>query len=50
MLHMFAGNYFEQFKQKLQKHELILKEELKLLLHLCQSPEDVVTARDAIYR
>ncbi|XP_071379441.1 pentatricopeptide repeat-containing protein 2, mitochondrial [Centroberyx affinis] len=44
------GNYIELFSQKLQKNELILTDELKLLLHLCQSADDLVTARDAIYR
>ncbi|CAB1318794.1 unnamed protein product, partial [Coregonus sp. 'balchen'] len=38
------------FNRKLKKNELILKDELKLLLHLCQSAEDMVTARGAIYR
>ena len=47
---MFTGDYVEQFNQKLQKNEVILKEDLKLLLHKCQSAEDIVTARDAIYR
>ncbi|KAF7653949.1 hypothetical protein LDENG_00076740 [Lucifuga dentata] len=44
------GNFIELFNQKLQKNELILRDELKLLLHLCQSADDMVTARDAIYR
>uniref|UniRef100_UPI0037E8CD86 pentatricopeptide repeat-containing protein 2, mitochondrial n=1 Tax=Semicossyphus pulcher TaxID=241346 RepID=UPI0037E8CD86 len=44
------GNYFELFSQKLQRNELILRDELKLLLHLCQSADDLVIARDAIYR
>ncbi|XP_067106887.1 pentatricopeptide repeat-containing protein 2, mitochondrial [Osmerus mordax] len=44
------GKYFEAFNQKLQKNELILKDELKMLLHMCQSSEDMVTARGAIYR
>ncbi|TMS08478.1 Pentatricopeptide repeat-containing protein 2, mitochondrial [Larimichthys crocea] len=44
------GNYIELFSQKLQKNELILRDELKLLLHLCQSADDMVIARDAIYR
>ncbi|XP_034566343.1 pentatricopeptide repeat-containing protein 2, mitochondrial [Notolabrus celidotus] len=44
------GNYFELFSQKLQKNELILRDELKLLLHLCQSADDLVVARDALYR
>ncbi|XP_030004524.1 pentatricopeptide repeat-containing protein 2, mitochondrial isoform X2 [Sphaeramia orbicularis] len=43
-------NYIKQFSQKLQKKELILRDELKLLLHLCQSKDDMVIARDAIYR
>lgn len=45
-----AGNYIELFRQKLERCELILRDELKLLLHLCQSAEDMVTARDAIIR
>ncbi|XP_040915080.1 pentatricopeptide repeat-containing protein 2, mitochondrial [Toxotes jaculatrix] len=44
------GNYIELFKEKLQRNELILRDELKLLLHLCQSADDMVIARDAIYR
>ncbi|XP_055731690.1 pentatricopeptide repeat-containing protein 2, mitochondrial-like [Salvelinus fontinalis] len=40
-----AGHYLEVFNRKLKKNEIILKDELKLLLHLCQS-----TARGAIYR
>ncbi|XP_019937357.1 pentatricopeptide repeat-containing protein 2, mitochondrial isoform X2 [Paralichthys olivaceus] len=44
------GNYIEMFSEKLQRNELILKDELKLLLHLCQSGDDLVIARDAIYR
>ncbi|XP_074473454.1 pentatricopeptide repeat-containing protein 2, mitochondrial [Sebastes fasciatus] len=44
------GNYIERFSQKLQRNELILRDELKLLLHLCQSTDDMVIARDAIYR
>lgn len=46
----FTGNYIEQFSQKLQRNEMILRDELKLLLHLCQSADDMVIARDAIYR
>ncbi|XP_068430544.1 pentatricopeptide repeat-containing protein 2, mitochondrial [Clinocottus analis] len=44
------GNYFELFSQKMQRNELILRDELKLLLHLCQSADDMVIARDAIHR
>ena len=42
--------YFENVNQKLKKNELILTDELKLLLHLCQSADDMVTAKSAIYR
>ncbi|CDQ75428.1 unnamed protein product [Oncorhynchus mykiss] len=45
-----GGHYLEVFNRKLKKNELILKDGLKLLLHLCQSAEDMVTARGAIYR
>ncbi|XP_067430769.1 pentatricopeptide repeat-containing protein 2, mitochondrial [Thunnus thynnus] len=44
------GNYIELFNQKLQRNELILRDELKLLLHLCQSADDMMIARDAMYR
>nr|XP_040053883.1 pentatricopeptide repeat-containing protein 2, mitochondrial [Gasterosteus aculeatus aculeatus] len=44
------GNYIELFTKRLQRNELIPKEELKLLLHLCQTADDVLIARDAIYR
>ncbi|XP_056602159.1 pentatricopeptide repeat-containing protein 2, mitochondrial [Triplophysa dalaica] len=51
--HQMAGSkgyYFDMVNQKMEKNELILKDELKLLLHLCQSAEDVIIARNAIYR
>nr|XP_061800614.1 pentatricopeptide repeat-containing protein 2, mitochondrial [Nerophis lumbriciformis] len=44
------GNFIEMISHKLQRNSLVLQDELKLLLHLCQSEEDVKTARDAIYR
>ncbi|XP_053195710.1 pentatricopeptide repeat-containing protein 2, mitochondrial [Scomber japonicus] len=44
------GNYIELFSEKLQKNELILRDELKLLLHLCQSADDMMIAKDAMYR
>ncbi|KAJ4926574.1 hypothetical protein JOQ06_008747 [Pogonophryne albipinna] len=44
------GNYIELFSQKLQRNDLILRDELKLLLHMCQSADDMVIARDAISR
>uniref|UniRef100_A0A8C7MN53 Uncharacterized protein n=1 Tax=Oncorhynchus kisutch TaxID=8019 RepID=A0A8C7MN53_ONCKI len=51
--HQVSGSkshYLEVFNRKLKKNELILKDGLKLLLHLCQSAEDMVIARGAIYR
>ncbi|KAL2100346.1 hypothetical protein ACEWY4_004740 [Coilia grayii] len=51
--HQVSGakdDYFESVNQKLQKNELILRDELKLLLHLCQSTDDMVTVKSAIYR
>ncbi|XP_061763959.1 pentatricopeptide repeat-containing protein 2, mitochondrial [Nerophis ophidion] len=44
------GSFPERFAHKLQGSSLILKDELKLLLHMCQSAEDTAIARDAIYR
>ncbi|XP_041825609.1 pentatricopeptide repeat-containing protein 2, mitochondrial [Melanotaenia boesemani] len=44
------GNYIELFKEKMQRNELILRDELKLLLHLCHSADDMLIAREAIYR
>ncbi|XP_061603637.1 pentatricopeptide repeat-containing protein 2, mitochondrial [Phyllopteryx taeniolatus] len=44
------GNFIELFGRQLQRNSLILRDDLKLLLHLCQSTEDMKTARDAIYR
>ncbi|XP_013862061.1 pentatricopeptide repeat-containing protein 2, mitochondrial [Austrofundulus limnaeus] len=44
------GNNFELIKQKMQGHKLILREDLKLLLYLCETPEDMQIAREAIYR
>ncbi|XP_003965348.2 pentatricopeptide repeat-containing protein 2, mitochondrial isoform X1 [Takifugu rubripes] len=50
LLNGTKGNFIEFFSQKLQRNELILRDELKLLIHLCQTAEDVMVARDAIYR
>ncbi|CAL9682205.1 unnamed protein product [Knipowitschia caucasica] len=44
------GNFIALFNQKLERRELILRDDLKLLLHLCQSSDDMIVARDAIYR
>uniref|UniRef100_H3CPX0 Pentatricopeptide repeat-containing protein 2, mitochondrial n=1 Tax=Tetraodon nigroviridis TaxID=99883 RepID=H3CPX0_TETNG len=50
LLNGTEGNFIQLFSQKLQRNELILRDELKLLLHLCQTAEDVAVARDAIHR
>ncbi|GAB1298486.1 Pentatricopeptide repeat-containing protein 2, mitochondrial [Apodemus speciosus] len=42
--------YFRNLEEKLTQNKLILKEELKTLLHLCQSSEDVQLAKEVIYR
>ncbi|MEJ1275616.1 pentatricopeptide repeat domain 2 [Cricetulus griseus] len=42
--------YFRSLEEKLTQNKLILKEELKTLLHLCQSREDVELAKSVIYR
>ncbi|XP_061822470.1 pentatricopeptide repeat-containing protein 2, mitochondrial [Nerophis lumbriciformis] len=44
------GNFLEQFARKLRGNGLILKDEMKMLLHLCHSAEDMAIARHAIYR
>ncbi|NXW95628.1 PTCD2 protein, partial [Alopecoenas beccarii] len=42
--------YFKNIKEKLKKNGIILKNELKKLLHLCQTSSDVELARRVIYR
>ncbi|NXX82138.1 PTCD2 protein, partial [Urocolius indicus] len=42
--------YFKSIKEKLKKNGMILKNELKKLLHLCQTSSDVDLARRVIYR
>ncbi|XP_051028434.1 pentatricopeptide repeat-containing protein 2, mitochondrial [Acomys russatus] len=42
--------YFRNLEEKLTQNKLILKEELKNVLHLCQSREDVELAKTVIYR
>ncbi|XP_029025786.1 pentatricopeptide repeat-containing protein 2, mitochondrial isoform X2 [Betta splendens] len=44
------GNFIDVFSQKLKSNKLIMTNELKLLLHLCQSADHMVVAREAIYR
>ncbi|XP_066473122.1 pentatricopeptide repeat-containing protein 2, mitochondrial [Tiliqua scincoides] len=42
--------YFRTMEEKLLKNRLILRDELKTLLHLCQSKNDVDIAKRVIYR
>ncbi|KAM9250631.1 pentatricopeptide repeat-containing protein 2, mitochondrial [Cariama cristata] len=42
--------YFKNITEKLKKNGIILKNELKKLLHLCQTSSDVDLARKVIYR
>lgn len=50
LLSLSSDNYFQTLDKRLQRNELVLKDELKLVLHLCQTPEDVEVAKNAIYR
>ncbi|NXU34623.1 PTCD2 protein, partial [Drymodes brunneopygia] len=49
-LHGTKDQYFKTIKERLKKNGIILKNELKKLLHLCQTSSDVELARKAIYR
>ncbi|XP_072904431.1 pentatricopeptide repeat-containing protein 2, mitochondrial [Hemitrygon akajei] len=49
-LYISRDQYFKSIQEKLNKNELILKDDLKMLLHLCQMPADVELAKDVIYR
>ncbi|XP_072462412.1 pentatricopeptide repeat-containing protein 2, mitochondrial isoform X2 [Notamacropus eugenii] len=42
--------YFKDMEEKMKKKSLILKEELKTLLHLCETQDDMALARNVIYR
>ncbi|XP_053887831.1 pentatricopeptide repeat-containing protein 2, mitochondrial isoform X1 [Malaclemys terrapin pileata] len=42
--------YFRNIKEKLKKNRMIRRDELKALLHLCQTPDDVEIAKNVIYR
>ncbi|XP_030049162.1 pentatricopeptide repeat-containing protein 2, mitochondrial [Microcaecilia unicolor] len=42
--------YFRNLEEKLKKNVLILRDELKTLLHLCQTPAEVELAKNVIYR
>nr|XP_033785017.1 pentatricopeptide repeat-containing protein 2, mitochondrial isoform X2 [Geotrypetes seraphini] len=49
---IFGGKdlYFRNLEEKLKKNKLILRDELKTLLHLCQTPAEVELAKNVIYR
>ncbi|XP_072114049.1 pentatricopeptide repeat-containing protein 2, mitochondrial [Mobula birostris] len=49
-LYISRDQYFKSIQEKLKKNELILKDDLKILLHLCQIPAEVELAKDVIYR
>ncbi|XP_071281260.1 pentatricopeptide repeat-containing protein 2, mitochondrial isoform X1 [Agelaius tricolor] len=49
-LHGNKDQYFKNIKEKLKKDGIILRNELKKLLHLCQNSSDVELARKIIYR
>ncbi|XP_043919868.1 pentatricopeptide repeat-containing protein 2, mitochondrial [Protopterus annectens] len=42
--------YLKTVNEKVSRNELILKEDLKNLLHLCQTPDDMEIAKRVIYR
>ncbi|KAM6157348.1 pentatricopeptide repeat-containing protein 2, mitochondrial [Erethizon dorsatum] len=42
--------YFRNLEEKLTQNKLILKDELRTLLHLCQSQEDMELAKNVIHR
>ncbi|XP_005413995.1 PREDICTED: pentatricopeptide repeat-containing protein 2, mitochondrial isoform X2 [Chinchilla lanigera] len=42
--------YFRNLEEKLTQNKLILKDELKILLHLCQSQKDMELAKSVIHR
>ncbi|XP_060047221.1 pentatricopeptide repeat-containing protein 2, mitochondrial isoform X2 [Erinaceus europaeus] len=42
--------YFRKVEEKLTHKKLILKNELKTLLHLCESQDDMTLAKNVIYR
>ncbi|XP_074787503.1 pentatricopeptide repeat-containing protein 2, mitochondrial isoform X3 [Athene noctua] len=49
-VHVNKDPYFQSIKEKLKKNGIILRNELKNLLHLCQTSSDVELARKVIYR
>ncbi|XP_069348228.1 pentatricopeptide repeat-containing protein 2, mitochondrial [Eulemur rufifrons] len=49
-LHGTKETYFRNLEEKLTQNKLILKEELRTLLHLCESRDDMELAKSVIYR
>ncbi|XP_042190577.1 pentatricopeptide repeat-containing protein 2, mitochondrial [Callorhinchus milii] len=49
-IHVSRDQYFKMIEEKLEKDQLILKNDLKVLLHLCQTLADVEIAKKTIYR
>ncbi|XP_078071019.1 pentatricopeptide repeat-containing protein 2, mitochondrial [Mustelus asterias] len=49
-MYISRDQYFNSIEEKLKNNELILKDDLKRLLHLCQTPADVEAAKNIIYR
>lgn len=50
LLCFLPETYLRHLEEKLTQNKLILKEELKTLLHLCESRHDVELAKNVIYR
>ncbi|XP_053152053.1 pentatricopeptide repeat-containing protein 2, mitochondrial isoform X2 [Hemicordylus capensis] len=42
--------YFRMIEEKLSENRLILRDELKILLHLCETKDDIEIAKRVIYR
>uniref|UniRef100_A0A8D0L0Q8 Pentatricopeptide repeat-containing protein 2, mitochondrial n=1 Tax=Sphenodon punctatus TaxID=8508 RepID=A0A8D0L0Q8_SPHPU len=42
--------YFKSIEEKLENNIQILRDELKLLLHLCETPDDVELVKKVVYR
>lgn len=48
--HLISDTYFSTIEEKLTKNRLILRDELKTLLHLCETKREVEVAKKVIYR
>ncbi|XP_072372243.1 pentatricopeptide repeat-containing protein 2, mitochondrial isoform X1 [Scyliorhinus torazame] len=49
-MYISRDQYFTNIEEKLKNNELLLKNDLKTLLHLCQTPANVEVAKNIIYR